>query len=180
MNIFERLRNGKENLKKTFPVPVGGVIGLLHFIQSEKGEGSNRLILGLGVLTFIVVLGLIDADTSDFDGGFQPFTGVFTEPVKEGLVQADEDIVGGLRQLNKKVYPDYQSSGQVIPADQWTSPSGVPHPVTGCTNVTVKQWDTLTKIAAENNSTVDNIVKKNNLKDPNKIYPKQELTVCPE
>jgi uncharacterized protein (TIGR02594 family) len=41
----------------------------------------------------------------------------------------------------------------------------------------VKNGDTLSKIAKENNTTVDEILKNNNINNPNQIYPKQKLNI---
>lgn len=44
----------------------------------------------------------------------------------------------------------------------------------------VKTGDTLSKIAKSNDTTIDQIVRDNNLSDPNKIYPKQRLIIEPK
>ena len=45
------------------------------------------------------------------------------------------------------------------------------------TTYTVKSGDTLSEIAQKYNTTVDNLVSKNGIKDKNKIYPGQVLKI---
>ena len=61
----------------------------------------------------------------------------------------------------------------VAPATPTPAPTATPAGVA----YTVKSGDTLSKIAAANGSTVDAIVKANNLSDPDKLQVGQQLTI---
>jgi len=72
---------------------------------------------------------------------------------------------------NASIFAAYGRGADADPRQRWAS-SGTP------TNTyTVKAGDTLSKIARDNNVSIQDLMKKNNISDPNKISIGQQLYI---
>lgn len=86
----------------------------------------------------------------------------------DALLTANKDITNA-----NVIYEGQRITVYVAPA---TPPPATPPPASGQTYY-VKQGDTLRKIAAKFNTTVDAILQINNIADPNRIYVGQAITL---
>ncbi len=94
----------------------------------------------------------------------------------EVIAKANGTTVDEIAKINNISNPNKITSGQKLKMPQaWVANTSVTPATNG--QYTVKYGDTLSVIAKANGTTVENIVKANNISDPNKIYAGQKINI---